>query len=144
MARPIESEEYLILLVDGSDEHVRRIFRVLGRFPKLKVAWRVRDGEEAKAYLNGIGEFADREEYPWPDILVTELRLGKVTGFDILECVRRESPRPVIAVLTVSEDVIDKKRAMELGADMFEVEGLSEQALERFFHFVERIAAQKK
>ena len=50
----------------------------------------VTDGEEAIAYLSGTGAYANREEHPLPDIILLDLKMPKVEGFEVLKWVRRQ------------------------------------------------------
>ena len=78
----------------------------------------VYDGEEAINYLSGIGEFADREKHPFPKMVLLDLKMPKVNGFEVLEWKQKQ---PHLAALPVvvwsSSDLpIDKERAATLGA----------------------------
>jgi CheY-like chemotaxis protein len=48
----------------------------------------VRDGQEAAEYLVGNGEFADRAEYPLPTLMLLDLRLPRMSGFELLAWLR--------------------------------------------------------
>src|ERR1043165_7389245 len=45
----------------------------------------VRDGEEAIAYLSGEPPYDDRERFPLPILLLLDLKMPKVNGFQVLE-----------------------------------------------------------
>ena len=81
----------------------------------------VRDGEEAIAYLSGEGAFGDRGRFPVPILLLLDLNMPKVDGFQVLEWLRAE-PRwrqlPV-AIMTSSDHDPHISRAYELGADSY-------------------------
>jgi CheY-like chemotaxis protein len=79
---------------------------------------RVEDGAEAVAYLKGEGEFADRARHPLPDIIILDLNLPGMSGFDFLRWLRKESGLPSIPVLifTISGSAEDKARALDEGA----------------------------
>src|SRR3954452_2748028 len=81
----------------------------------------VRDGEEAIAYLSGEGAFADRNRFPFPILLLLDLNMPKVDGFQVLEWLRAE-PRleqlPV-AIMTSSDRDPYIIRASELVADSY-------------------------
>lgn len=79
---------------------------------------RVRDGFEAVAYLTGAGEFMDRAQYPLPDLIVLDLKMPGMGGFDFLNWLRKEpglASLPIL-VFTVSDSAEDKARAIEAGA----------------------------
>lgn len=62
------------------------------------------------------GEALDRVERHPPDLMVLDLRLPTVDGFDVLREVRRTSNLPVI-VLSARAEEADKLIGLELGAD---------------------------
>lgn len=111
----------VILLAEDNEDHVlltRRAFKQAGLVNPLFV---VEDGEEAIAYLNGDGKFANRNEYPLPTLLLLDLKMPRKDGFDVLEWIRRQ---PMLAalrvvVLTTSDRIHDVNRAYQLGANSF-------------------------
>ena len=86
----------------------------------------VQDGVVAVEYLEGQGQFAERENYPLPAVLLTDLKMPRMDGFALLTWVRNyEEFRslPVI-VMTGSNETPDRLRAMELGANAYLTKGL--------------------
>jgi CheY-like chemotaxis protein len=91
----------------------------------------VRDGEEAIAYLKGEGRFADRTKYPFPILLLLDLKMPKLHGFEVLEWLRKEPllrPLPV-AVMTSSDHDPHVAKAYELGADSYLIKPPNAEAL---------------
>jgi CheY-like chemotaxis protein len=81
----------------------------------------VRDGEEAIGYLSGMGTYSDRGKFPMPAMVLLDLRMPKLSGFEVLEWIR---DRPslnelIVVVLTASEDVRHANKAYELGAKSY-------------------------
>lgn len=78
----------------------------------------VQSGSEAVAYLEGDGKFADRSAYPLPDLIVLDLKLPGMDGFDFLKWVRGQTEFLLLPVLvfTESTSVEDKVRAIQEGA----------------------------
>ena len=79
------------------------------------------DGEEAIAYLEGSGVFADREEHPYPDLVLLDLKMPKLDGFEVLHWIRSNpvtKSLPVV-VLAGSSFRADIRRALELGANSY-------------------------
>ena len=81
----------------------------------------VRDGEEAINYLSGTGKYANRVEYPLPALLLLDLKMPRVDGFEVLRWIRQQHPLAQlrVVVLTSSEALRDVNKAYSLGANSF-------------------------
>ena len=80
----------------------------------------VSDGQEAIDYLQGAGKFADREKFPFPYLVLLDLKLPYVMGLDVLRWIRQQPPTPmVVIVLTASAEETDIASAYRLGANGF-------------------------
>lgn len=79
------------------------------------------DGEETIAYLQGVGDFADRKKYPFPAVLLLDLKMPRVDGFQVLAWIREHLPPGELMVVVFSgfDDMSSIKAAYELGADSF-------------------------
>jgi CheY-like chemotaxis protein len=111
----------VILLVEDREDDVELIMRGLRRGRVKNPIQVVRDGEEAISYLSGEGKFANRAEFPLPSLVLLDLKLPKVDGFEVLKWIRSQpgiSGLRVI-VLTSSELIRDVNRAYDLGANSF-------------------------
>jgi CheY-like chemotaxis protein len=86
----------------------------------------VRDGEEAIQYLSGEGKYSNRAEYPLPDLILLDLKMPKVDGFEVVRWIRRQPGFGMIpvVVLTSSDAIRDVNRAYALGANSFLVKPL--------------------
>ncbi len=78
----------------------------------------VRNGEEAIDYLRGDGVYSDREKYPWPSLMLLDLKMPLVDGFEVLAWwQKQEKTRALpIIILSSSSQERDIQRAMALGA----------------------------
>jgi CheY-like chemotaxis protein len=81
----------------------------------------VRDGEEAILYLKGEGRYADRHRYPLPILMLLDLKMPRVDGFQVLEWLQKhpELGHLSVAMMTSSDHDPDITRAYELGADSY-------------------------
>jgi CheY-like chemotaxis protein len=98
---------------------VERAFKKAGVAVELRA---VASGEEAVSYLSAKGAFADRKSYPAPAFVLLDLKLKGMSGFDILDWLRKQpgdSKLLPIAVLTSSREGSDVRRAYEAGATTY-------------------------
>ena len=115
------AEAPCFLLAEDSECDVLLVRKAMSQAGMDSPLFVVRDGEEAIAYLNGEGKFADRSEYPMPDLLFLDLAMPKINGFEVLQWIRQQpglSDLRVI-VLTSSQNIHDMKTAYLLGANSF-------------------------
>lgn len=116
----------VVLLAEDREDDIfliRKAFATAGLSNPLYV---VNDGEQAIAYLMGDGPFSNRAEYPLPDIILLDLKMPRLDGFEVLTWIRRQPGirgLPVV-VLTSSEELRDVNRAYSLGANSFLVKPL--------------------
>lgn len=86
---------------------------------------RVGDGVQAMEYLEGRGEYADRQRYPLPDAILLDLKMPRMNGFEFLEWLRQRAPealrRTPVVVLSSSTMEADVSRVYLLGADSYVV-----------------------
>ena len=113
--------EAVILVAEDREDDVLLIRQAfaLARIPHL--LFFVHDGEEVISYLEGAGQYGNRIEYPLPDLLLLDLKMPKIDGFEVITWVRKQpSLAPLrILVLTSSSDIRDVNRAYRLGANSF-------------------------
>jgi len=80
--------------------------------------FRARNGHEVMDYLEGKGIYTDRNQWPFPDLLILDLKMPERDGFEVLAALKK-SPRlaglPTV-VLTGSNIAGDEKLARGLGA----------------------------
>ena len=82
----------------------------------------VQDGEEVIHYLKGENGYADREAHPFPVLLLLDLKMPRLDGFDVLHWLRQQSGGPkrlLVTVLTSSDQPSDVDRAYDLGANSY-------------------------
>jgi CheY-like chemotaxis protein len=119
-------DQFILLAEDDPNDVllIQRAFQKAGMRHVLKV---VRDGEEAIAYLSGEREYADRERFPKPFLLLLDLKMPGADGFEVLRWVRAEpeTKRLLVVVLTSSNLQADVDRAYDLGANSYLVKPVS-------------------
>src|SRR5690242_9739823 len=78
----------VILLAEDSETDVLLTRRAFAKANLLNPLHVVSDGEEAIAYLAGEGRYANRAEYPLPELLLLDLKMPKKNGLEVLQWVR--------------------------------------------------------
>jgi CheY-like chemotaxis protein len=129
-----------ILLVEDNPleaELTVRPLRELDPGHRIEVA---RDGEEALDFLFGRGPFRHRSGSPPPRLVLLNLNLPKVDGFEVLRAVRansRTSMAPVV-VLTSSNDPRELAQSYQLGANSCVQKPVKYEELRETLHAVGR------
>jgi CheY-like chemotaxis protein len=112
-------KQVLIAEDDPSDVFLlRRAFSAAGVSASLHF---VRDGQEAIDYLGGEANYSDRNEFPLPDLMLLDLKMPRLNGFDVLEWLRQQPglKRLLVTILTSSDQARDIDRAYDLGANSY-------------------------
>jgi CheY-like chemotaxis protein len=111
-----------VLNVDDSEDDV---VMLQAACESVKVSFRfqsVEGGESAILYLQGAQPYSDRDCFPFPNLLLLDLKMPGKSGFDVLEWLRAQAPPlqqlPII-VFTASVHDEDAVRAFQLGADAY-------------------------
>jgi CheY-like chemotaxis protein len=81
----------------------------------------VRDGQEAIDYLEGDAGYQDRAAYPLPDLMLLDIKMPRLNGFDVLTWLRCQPglKRLLVTILTSSDQPDDINRAYDLGANSY-------------------------
>jgi two-component system response regulator len=115
------TDEKVVLLVEDNDDDIELTLR---SFEKHHLANRivvVRDGEQALDYLFARGSYAQRNRLELPAVVLLDLKLPRMDGFEVLRQVRA-SPltrcTPVV-VLTTSSQPADKYSSYHNGANSY-------------------------
>jgi CheY-like chemotaxis protein len=79
------------------------------------------DGQQAKEYLRAEGPFADRKAHPFPKLLITDLKMPRCSGLELLAWIKDHQKCSIVPtiVLSASPQMEDVQRAYELGANCY-------------------------
>ena len=95
-----------VVLIEDSPEILKGVSLTFGlRWPDAAVL-------TAMEGRKGV-EVVEQES---PDIVILDLNLPDITGFEVLESIRKFSDVPII-ILTVRDSEVDELRGLEMGAD---------------------------
>jgi CheY-like chemotaxis protein len=112
------AKEWIVLLVDDDPNDVLLIRRAFSKSSFATSLHSVHDGEEAMHYLQGLEPYRDRVRYPLPCLILLDLKMPRLDGFEVLQWLRGQPKLrhlPVV-VLSSSNAIVDVNRAYELGA----------------------------
>src|SRR6266702_14731 len=121
------SDKRTILLVEDDKNDVfflQYAFETANISNPIQVA---ADGQQALDYIAGTGPYADRTRFPFPCLVLLDLKLPVKMGFDVLRWVRKQPALQslLIVVLTSSSENEDVDEAYRLGARSYLVKPLS-------------------
>jgi two-component system, response regulator len=114
-------EESVILLVEDNPDDETLTLRALKKNNIRNEVVVARDGVEAVDYLFGTGAYAGRDLSAMPQVVLLDLKLPRMDGFEVLERIRSSEATkflPVVILTTSNEDQ-DRLRGYGLGANSF-------------------------
>ena len=117
----MKTKNITILAIDDSEidqELITRAFRKNG--VSGPIYW-VSCGDDAIAYLKGVGQYADRSRFGYPNFIMTDLKMPNGDGFSVLKHLKSRPEWAVIptVVFSASSDLDDVKRSYMLGASSY-------------------------
>jgi two-component system response regulator len=122
-----DSNEIEILLVEDNPDDVDMTLRALRKANIVNHIKVVRDGAEALAFIFGEGAYAAHHVENVPKLILLDLKLPKVDGFEVLKRVK-DDPRtkfiPVV-ILTSSREQRDVVEGYQLGVNSYIVKPVS-------------------
>jgi len=112
----------LIILIAEDDPNDLELLRHVVTDHGVEVDFQsAHDGEQVVNYLRGQGQFGDRDLHPLPDIVVLDLKMPRMNGFEVLQWLRQEPglTRIPAVVLSGSGLEADIEEAYRLGANTY-------------------------
>jgi DNA-binding NarL/FixJ family response regulator len=95
-----------LLIADDNDLFVNALEGLLERESSIRVVARAANGEAAAQLADELG----------PDVVLMDLSMPNVDGFEATARILEASPGTAVVVLTGSDDPVDRERARRAGA----------------------------
>jgi CheY-like chemotaxis protein len=117
----MQEDAFTILVVEDTPEDFMLLQRALAKNQiKNPVQW-VQDGIQAIKYLYGEGNYANRTKYPFPKVVMVDLKMPRLGGFELLEWIKGHPGLSLLPILVMSSSNLpdDISRAYALGANSF-------------------------
>src|SRR3989338_635909 len=110
-----------ILLVEDNPDDVMLTLRALKKGHVINNVIVAEDGAKALDFLFGKGEFEGRNTADHPRLILLDLKLPKIGGFEVLEAIKHDPilKRVPVVILTSSRQEEDVVRGYDLGANSY-------------------------
>jgi CheY-like chemotaxis protein len=117
----MDDSSYAILIVEDEENDAMLLKLAFKKNNILNPLHWVRDGLEAIAYLNGEGVYANHDLYPFPEVLIVDLKMPRMSGLELLRWIRDHTAYKVIPTIIMSSSRQDSdiEKAYELGANTY-------------------------
>ena len=131
-------DEKTILLVEDNQDDVALTLRAFGKHKIKNKVIVVEDGEEALDYLFCKGKFSGRDPCDLPSVILLDINLPKVNGFEVLKAIRNNESTKLlpVTILTSSKEEQDIIQGYSLGANSYIRKPVD---FEKFFEAVETL-----
>ncbi len=120
-------EKAHILLVEDNPMDVELTLDAFSQVHMANMVYVVESGEQALDYLFGREPYGARAQHPFPDLMLLDLKLPGISGFEVLEKIK-ETPKlkrlPVI-ILSSSQEEGDRALGYDNGANSYLVKPIS-------------------
>jgi len=106
-----EYEPSSILIVEDEPAHAELTKRAIRKAGNAGRIYTVSDGEEALDYLFHRGKFVDEKKYPYPGLILLDIKLPGIDGIEVLKQIKTHPVLRKIPIIMLStserhEDVV--------------------------------------
>lgn len=96
-----------ILLVEDNPDHAELTIKALKQNNVLNEVYLVTDGRDALDFMYHKGKYADEKKFRRPGLILLDIRLPKVSGFEVLKQLKNDpqfKSIPIIMLTTSDRD----------------------------------------
>lgn len=134
--------KYNVIIADDFENDIELVAFELKRTGRFKIIHKARDGGDVIQYLEGRPPFNDHVLFPLPHLLLLDLKMLKVDGFQVLRWIKNHA-FPIITFIVTGyelENYIATTRALGAAAIFFKP--LSGQDVQQMVVLAERLIAE--
>lgn len=106
--KSINSHAIDILLVEDSEADIKIALRAFNKAKIKNNIFVVRDGQEALDYMYHQNQYADPSKFSCPEMILLDIQLPKLTGFEVLQVLKRDDKIKAIPVVVLTSSKNDK------------------------------------
>lgn len=136
-----------ILLVDDNSLDAAAIGQVFKQAGVENPLVHLPSGEDAIEYLLGTGHFQDRKQFPFPCLMLLDLKMPGISGFEVLQWRSGQTHSEIkllpVIVLTVHHDMESVRKAYSLGASSFVTKPLKIDEVTNMLPTISHLLASK-
>ena len=116
-----------ILLVEDNRMDVELTLDAFHEAKLLNTIHVASNGQEALDYVFGHGRYADRSAFPMPNLILLDLKLPGIDGFEVLRQIKSTPilKRLPVVILTSSKEEGDRALSYDQGANSYLVKPVS-------------------
>ena len=150
--KEINSKPINILLVEDNEADVKITLRAFAKAKLKNTIYVINDGQEALDFVQHKGKYQDRERFPRPDLILLDIKLPKLDGFQVLQNLKKDlqySSIPVI-MLTSSKNEEDIAKSYKNGAASFIPKSVNYndfvkiiEGFNFYWHIINKLPSQK-
>ncbi len=128
-----------ILLIEDNQDHAHLTHRALKEGNLLNEIFWVKDGQEALDFLFRRGRYTDPAAAPRPGLILLDIKLPKINGFEVLRRIKTDESLHSIPVvmLTTSDRDEEVKASYQAGANSYVCKPV------KFAEFVQQVKSVK-
>lgn len=110
-----------IILVEDDQADIKIAQRTFAQSECKNNVFFVNDGRECLKYLSREGTYSDKKKYPWPDLILLDINMPGVDGFEVLKTIKTHPIFKLIPVIVLSgsKNDMDIHKSYENGANGF-------------------------
>lgn len=125
----------ILLIEDNLNDAELAMRALLKNNPSFSIE-HIADGEEALVYLKKLGDLSAVNQFSIPKLILLDLKLPKIDGFEILKTIRSSDKTKLIPVVIFSSSAEEKDilECYTLGSNSYMVKPVA------FDHFMEAVA----
>ncbi len=117
----VNSQQVTIVMIEDDDGHAKLIEKNLRRAGIMNEIVHIDNGRVAAEYLLGTGQYAGSKRPETPMLILLDLNLPEMDGFQILEKIKTEDSTKLIPViiLTTTDNPREVERGYALGCNVY-------------------------